>query len=284
MSCQREVRHRDRFVTETGSVFRVRAQPGLGPGQPHHRRVQEVNDDRSVLRPRAAQADSRSPRERPRLTLASASAGCATTANGCVGEPFKGITTDGTVVPGLFPLQATGRLDRADPPRGDRVSGRARPEPAAAGLVRRQLGRVAALVEHPPVPDAPRPAAGRPVATAARGRAAAGRAHAQRERVPHRARRHAAEPHGRRDHRQLDRVRRVGLLHQRVRRAVGARAVGLADRRPSPDRQLLRPRRSAGDHAAVHGLRAGGRRDGHLPAARACCSPSRTRGWRSSTR
>ena len=52
-----------------------------------------------------------------------------------VGEPFTGITTDGSVVPGLLPAPDDRGLDRPDPPRGARLPGRARPGAAAAGLV-----------------------------------------------------------------------------------------------------------------------------------------------------
>ena len=66
--------------------------------------------------------------------------------------------------------------------------------------------------------------------------------------------------------------------------AVGARAVGLADRRPSPDRQLLRPRRS--DRRSRRCSWAPSRWSPRRAStrARACCSPSRTRGSSSSTR
>ena len=138
-----------------------------------------------------------------------------------VGEPFKGVTTDGNVVPGLYPLGATGiptePIRRAAMEFLEGLDASQR----QAVHVRRRLRRLASLVEHPPVHPAARPAAGRSRGPAARGGPAAGRAHAQRERVPHRARHHAAEPHHRRDHRQLDRVRRVGLLRQHVRTAVG---------------------------------------------------------------
>ena len=42
-----------------------------------------------------------------------------------------------------------------------------------------------------------------------------------------------------------------------LRHAVGGRAVGLADRRPPPQPQLLCPRRPAGDDADLHGVGAG---------------------------
>src|ERR1700694_3392908 len=51
----------------------------------------------------------------------------------------------------------------------------------------------------------------------------------------------------------------VVLLGQRVRHALGERALGVADRRPPPQRQLLRARGSAGADAQLHGLGAGAR-------------------------
>ena len=74
--------------------------------------------------------------------------------------------------------------------------------------------------------------------------------------------------HDLRDHRPSRRVRRVGLLAEHLGHAVGDRALGLADRRPPPDRQLLRAGRSDRDDADVHGLGAGAAREGKYAGTR----------------
>ena len=53
-------------------------------------------------------------------------------AEAAVAAPFKGITTDGTPVPGLFPIQATGVSTAAHRRRGRRAAGRARPRAGGA--------------------------------------------------------------------------------------------------------------------------------------------------------
>ena len=83
------------------------------------------------------------------------------------------------------------------------------------------------------------------------------------------------------DHRPRRGVRRVALLAERDGHAVGRRAVGLADRRPPPDRQLLRPRRPGRHDADVHGLGAGGRRRRAYAGTRVFDDRGARRAWRS---
>ena len=84
---------------------------------------------------------------------------------------------------------------------------------------------------------------------------------AQRGRTQAEPRHHESQPHARRaEQRQLRRVQRVAVLDHRDGRALGRPALGLAGRRPPPDHQLLRARRSGRHDTAVHRLRAGHRR------------------------
>ena len=120
-----------------------------------------------------------------------------------VAEPFKGITADGTVVPGLFPIRSTGVPTQSIKEAADAFLAALGSEEQAEALFpvnsdawRRWCNVHPFLMRH--------------------GVSLDGMSEPQRQ-----------------------------------------RALGLADRRPSPDRQLLRPRRSGRDDSALHGLRAG---------------------------
>ena len=170
----------------------------------------------------------RPPAELLRLSLAAEKPGLA--------EPFKGITANGQIEPGLFAIRSTGVS--TEPVRKAA-------ETFLAGLTQEQRARTrspwtirVAQVDEPellraPGRELPRDdpgAAGDGVRAAAR---LAERAGAEAD-----ARHHAPQRDARRaDRQQLRRVRRVAVSHHGDGHAVGHRAVGLAVRRP--------PRRSS---------------------------------------
>ena len=173
-------------------------------------------------------------------------------------EPFVGITTDGTALPGLYehPSRPASRprplLDAADA-----LLAALAPEQRATVSFDLDERRLAHLEQHLAVPGAPRPPPGaltdeqRELALGLL-RATLSAAGYQTARDVMRLNHTIAEMTG-----GWDELRRVDVLDQPVRHAVRDRAVGLADRRPPPDRQLPRAGRSDRDDAVLHGLRAG---------------------------
>ena len=171
-------------------------------------------------------------------------------------EPFRGITTDGNVIPDLFAprpegaptlamIEAVNALLAAHVARSRRsveLSGRLQP--------------VAALAEHRALCRGLRaaPRRGRRAA-ARRGDGGAARQH-ERARLRAVARRDAAQPLPRRPGRRPGGAGRMELHLLPVRQAVGERALGLAVLRPSPRAQLLRARPADGAHPGVLGRRA----------------------------
>ena len=87
------------------------------------------------------------------------------------------------------------------------------------------------------------------------------RRRAERQGAAEDPRHHAAESDDRGDDQAVRRVRRIPVPRRRDGRAARDGALGLAARRPPPDRQLLRARRPGRDDAGLHGLRAGDCRD-----------------------
>ena len=175
-----------------------------------------------------------------------------------VAEPFKGITLDGRPLPDLFPIQKTGisTAPITDAARAFLASlsdgQRARALFALESDAWRRWSNIHPfLMRHGVSPR-------RDERGAARLRARADPGEPERPGIRDGARRHAAERARPGDHRQPGRVRRVALLAEHHGDAVGRRALGLADRRAPPHRELLRPRRSGRDDADVHGLGAGG--------------------------
>ncbi len=186
-------------------------------------------------------------------------------------EPFKGITTDGAVVPDLFATRSTG------------VS--TAPVAAAAKTFLAALSEPQRTKTLFPVDDPEwrkwmnqhfyvRQGVGFNEMSEAQRDAAFGllQGVAERQGPDADARHHAPQPHARRAERQrLRGVRRVAVLDHRDGHAVGDRALGLAARRPPRDRQLLRAGRSGRDDADVHRLGAG---DGDVRQVRRDVGPA----------
>ena len=195
-------------------------------------------------------------------------------------EPFKGITTNGTPMPGLFAIRSTGVSTEPVRVAAEALLAALTAEQRAQDVVRRRRPRVAQVDE-----PALLRAAGRQLRGDDRGAARGGvrpaAGVAEREGAQAHARHHEAEPHaGRAEQQRLRAVRRVALPHHGDGDALGHRAVGLAARRPSRDHQLLRPRRSGRDDAD---LLSGPNRSSPRPAstrARRSCRTSSARGWR----
>ena len=176
--------------------------------------------------------------------------------------------------PGLFPVRSTGvstapvrRRRRAVPV--DTEQGTARQDGVPARRPR------VAEVDEPGLLRAPGRQLPRDDAGTARRRVRDAARVAQRQGVEADARHHAPQPHARRaERRRLRSLRRMALPHHRDGHAVSDRAVGLAVRRASRDRQLLRDGRSGRDDAVLRRLRAGHR---HLrQVCRHVHSPGRT--------
>ncbi len=192
-------------------------------------------------------SDHESPSAAPRHVVVGPShrrrrcrAGTAARARAERTEPFKGVTTNGTVHAGSLPDPA--------PPACRRRRCATRRTAFLAALTPEQRGKTAFAVDDRRMAQveqrASLRAAGRQLqgddrARSARGvRSAAGGA--QREGAREVAQHHAAQRDDRRDDEAVRRVWRRPLQPHRHGRAVGHDAVGLAARRPSPDHQLLR--------------------------------------------
>ena len=179
-------------------------------------------------------------------------------------EPFKGVTTNGTVVPGLFPIRVVGCVDGAGARGGDGVSRHADARAARQDGVRRRRRRMAQVEQRPSLHPPGRQLQGDERAAAERRRSRCCKAGLSAKGSRDVAQHHAAQRDHRRDDEAVRRVRRRPLQRHGHGRAVGDVALGLAARRPSPDHQLLRPARPGGDDADVHGIRADSRRGGQV--------------------
>ena len=135
-------------------------------------------------------------------------------------EPYVGITTDGTVLPGLYDIQPTGVSTRPLLDAANALARRAHPRAARHRQLRPRERRVAHLEQHLAVPGAPRPPPGRSLGGAARARAGPAARHAsaagyQTARDVMRLNHTIAELTG-----GWDELRRVDVLAQPVRHAV----------------------------------------------------------------
>ena len=194
-------------------------------------------------------------------------------------EPFRGITTDGHVIPDLYAPRPEGAPTLADD-RGGQRAARAPVARAEEGIVLSgRLAAMAALAEHRALRRGLRAAARRGGRTAARG----GDGGAARQHEPARlravARRDAAQPLPRRSRRRACGAGRMELHFLPVRHAVDERALGLAVFRAPPRSELLRAGRADGADAGVLGRRAELRRSRAVQGHHDC---SRTRSARAS--
>ena len=134
-------------------------------------------------------------------------------------EPFKGVTTNGTVMPGLFPIRSTGVSTAPVRERRGRLPrvavARAAGEDGLPG--RRQ--RVAQVEQRPPLRAAGRQLQGDDRGAARTGVRAARRG-PQREGAREVAQHHAAERNHRRDDQEVRGIRRGPLQPHRDGRAV----------------------------------------------------------------
>ena len=171
-------------------------------------------------------------------------------------EDFKGITTNGEPVRGLFPVRSTGVSTEPVRVAAEKFLAALTDEQRRKTTFAARRRRMA-QVDEPELLRAPGRELQGDDRGAARGRVRTAARVAQRQGPAAEPRHHEAEPHARRaQQRQLRRVRRVAVLDHAYGQAVGERAVGLPARRPPPDRQLLRAGRPGRDDAGVLRLRA----------------------------
>ncbi len=174
-------------------------------------------------------------------------------------EPFKGITADGTVVPNLYAVRATGVSTAPVVTAANAFLG-ALSEPQRTKTALRGRRSRMAQVDEPALLHPPGRRLRRDERGAAPGRLRPDQGVAEREGPDLDARHHAPEPHARRvEQQRLRAVRRVVLLDDGDGHAVGDRALGLAARWPPRDHQLLRAGRSGRDDADLHRVGAGDR-------------------------
>ena len=186
-------------------------------------------------------------------------------------EPFKGITTQGRIEPGLFPIRSSGVSTGPVRVAADAFLAaltKAQRDKTGFGVDdsewRKWMNQdyyVRLGVSFLEMTDSPAPGGDR---ASSRG--------AERQRPEADTRHHAAERNARRAERQrLRSIRRVAVPPHGHGQALCHRALGLAARRPPRDHQLLRARRSGRDDADVRRLGTGRRHvrevQGHVGAA-----------------
>ena len=170
--------------------------------------------------------------------------------------PFRGITTDGHVIPDLYAPRPEGAPTLAMIEAANALLAAMSPEQRKTSCFAGRFQPMAALAEHRALSGALRAAPRRDQRAAARrGAGGAARQH-EPARLRARARRDEAQPLPRRHRARAGGDGRMELHLLPVRRAVGDRAVGLAVVRPSPGAELLRAGPADGADAGVLGRRA----------------------------